>query len=140
MKYVEVVKAVREEQMKKEASVKDLAGLLKKKAGMNKKAFGEKVLKEFAKPVSNYTRKNAEQYEGAAKQLFRQANQLWPQKVPYTDHIKAGTAAQIKANNIREDYKKELQDQMAKAKKAGQPYQQVADVLTPSRWKDLLVR
>ena len=32
MKYVEVVKAVREEQMKKEASVKKLASLLKKKA------------------------------------------------------------------------------------------------------------
>lgn len=32
MKYIEVVKAVHEEQMKKEASVKKLAGLLKKKA------------------------------------------------------------------------------------------------------------
>lgn len=32
MKYIEVVKAVREEQMKKEASVKKLAGLLGKKA------------------------------------------------------------------------------------------------------------
>lgn len=36
MKYVEVVKAVREEQMKKEASVKELAGLLKKKAAAGK--------------------------------------------------------------------------------------------------------
>ena len=37
MKYIEVVKAVREAQMKKEANVKKLAGLLQKRASAEKK-------------------------------------------------------------------------------------------------------
>ena len=45
MKYVEVVKVVREEQMKKEASVKELAGLLKKRAAKEASKKAEEAKK-----------------------------------------------------------------------------------------------
>ena len=51
MKYIEVVKAVREEQMKKQASVKKLAGLLKKAAPSRADAAYEKLDPDYRKLV-----------------------------------------------------------------------------------------
>ena len=54
MKYIEVVKAVREEQMKKEASVKELASLIgmKKKAADETAAISDKENKNYIRTIN----------------------------------------------------------------------------------------